>query len=60
MTTILLIPLSGSTGAWLAGAAGWSLAVPIGAVFRGLLIGIALLAAVYATRALLGMGAADE
>lgn len=60
VTTILLIPLSGSTGAWLAGAAGWSLAVPIGAVFRGLLIGIALLAAVYATRALLGMGAADE
>ena len=46
MTTVLLVPLSGGLGTWLAGAAGWSLAVPIGAVFRGLLIGIALLTAV--------------
>lgn len=60
VTTILLIPVSGIAGDWLAGAAGWSLAVPIGAVFRGLLVGTALLAAVYAARALLGMGTADE
>ena len=60
VTAVLLLPLSGSTGAWLAGAAGWSMAVPIGAVFRGLLVGIAILTAAYAARALLGMGAADE
>jgi hypothetical protein len=59
-TTILLVPLSGAAGSWLANAAGWSLAVPVGAVFRGLLIGVALLTAVYAARTLLGMGAADE
>ena len=60
MTTVLLVPLSGGVGTWLAGAAGWSLTVPIGAVFRGLLIGIALLTAVYAARTLLGIGAADD
>ncbi|HEX7196055.1 MAG TPA: hypothetical protein VF364_04375 [Candidatus Limnocylindria bacterium] len=60
VTTILLVPLSGASGSWLAAAAGWSLAVPIGAVLRGLLIGVALLTAVYAARALLGMGAADD
>lgn len=60
VTSILLVPLSGGVGTWLADAAGWSLAVPIGAVFRGLLIGIALLTAVYAARTLLGMGAADD
>ena len=60
VTTILLVPLSGDLGTWLAGAAGWSLGVPIGAVFRGLLIGIALLTAVYAARTLLGIGAADD
>lgn len=60
VTTILLVPLSGGVGAWLADAAGWSLLVPIGAVFRGLLIGIAILTAVYAARTLLGMGAADD
>ena len=60
VTTVLLVPLTGAAGAWLAGLAGWSLAVPIGAVFRGLLIGISLLTAVYAARTLLGMGAADE
>ena len=60
VTSILLIPVSGTAGDWLSDAAGWSLAVPVGAVFRGLLVGVALLAAVYAARALLGMGAADE
>jgi hypothetical protein len=60
VTTVLLVPLSGGLGTWLADAAGWSLTVPIGAVFRGLLIGIALLTAVYAARTLLGMGVADD
>lgn len=59
-TTILLVPLSGPAGAWLADAAGWTLAVPLAAVFRGLLIGIALLTALYAARLLLGMAGADE
>lgn len=60
VTTVLLIPISGGIGTWMAGAAGWLLAGPIGAVFRGLLIGIGLLTAVYAARTLLGMAAADE
>jgi hypothetical protein len=60
VTTILLVPLSGGLGAWLAGTAAWLLAGPIGAVFRGLLIGIGLLTAVYAARTLLGMAAADD
>jgi hypothetical protein len=60
LTTMLLVPLSGGAGSWMADAAGWMLAGPIGAVFRGLLIGIGLLTAVYATRTLLGMAAADE
>jgi hypothetical protein len=60
VTTFLLVPLSGTLGASLANAAGWSISVPIGAVFRGLLIGIAVLTAAYAARTLLGMGAADE
>lgn len=60
VTTVLLVPLSGGVGDRLAEAAGWSIAVPIGAVFRGLLIGIAILTAVYAARTLLGIGANDE
>lgn len=60
VTTVLLLPLSGGVGASMAGAAGWLLAGPIGAVFRGLLIGIGLLTAVYAARTLLGMAADDE
>jgi hypothetical protein len=60
VTTLLLLPLSGTAGTWLSEAAGWLLAVPIGAVFRGLLIGIAILAAVFAARTMLGIGAADE
>lgn len=59
-TSILLLPLSGTAGSWLSDAAGWSLAVPIGAVFRGLLIGIALLTAVFAARTLLGIGTGDD
>jgi hypothetical protein len=60
VAVLLLLPLGGAAGAALSDAAGWSLAVPIGAVFRGLLIGIAVLAAVFAARTLLGIGSADE
>ena len=57
---VLLLPVSGPAGTWMAGAAEWLLDVPIGAVFRGVLIGVAVLAAVFAARTLLGIGAADE
>ena len=60
LTLVLLLPLGGTVGAWLADAASWTLLVPIGAVLRGLLIGIALVAAVVAARTLLGIGGADE
>ena len=57
---VLLLPIGGAPGARLADAAGWALAVPIGAVFRGVLIGVAILAAVFAARTMLGIGSADE
>jgi hypothetical protein len=60
VTVVLLLPLGGTVGAWLADAASWTLAVPIGAVFRGILIGIAVLAAVVAARTLLGIGSVDD
>jgi hypothetical protein len=60
LTVVLLLPLGGPAGTWLSAAAGWTLAVPVGATFRGLLIGVALLAAVFAARVLLGIGPADE
>ena len=60
VTLVLLLPLGGTVGGWLADASGWALAVPIGAVFRGFLIGIALVTAVVAARTLLGAGSVDE
>lgn len=57
---VLLLPIGGPAGAWMSEAAAWALAVPIGAVFRGLLIGIAIAAALFAARTLLGIGATDE
>jgi hypothetical protein len=59
-TLVLLLPFGGDVGTWLAGAASWTLGVPIAAVFRGLLLGIAIVAAVVAARTLLGVGASDE
>ena len=56
---VLLLPIGGAPGAWLASAAGWTLAVPIGAALRGLLIGVAILAAVAAARTLFGIGGDD-
>ena len=60
VTLVLLLPIAGGAGDWLAGAADWTLAVPIGAVFRGLLIGVGILTATFAARTLLGIGAIDE
>lgn len=60
VTLVLLLPLSGEVGAWLGEAAGWTLAVPVAAVFRGLLLGVAILTAVFAARTLLGIGATDD
>lgn len=58
---VLLLPLGGIVGAWLAGASSWALAVPIGGVFRGLLIGIAIATAISAARILLAVdGASDD
>lgn len=57
---VLLLPVGGSVGSWLDGAAAWALAVPLGGVFRGLLLGIAILGAVVAARTMLGIGAGDE
>lgn len=57
---MLLLPLGGQLGEWLAAVAGWSLAVPIGGVFRGLLIGVAIVSAVQAARILLAVDGADD
>jgi hypothetical protein len=57
---VLLLPIGGGVGSWLAGAGEWLLAYPIGAVLRGILIGVAILAAVLGARTLLGMGASDD
>ena len=57
---VLLLPVGGSVGSWLDGAAAWALAVPLGGVFRGLLLGIAILGAVVAARTMLGIGAGDD
>ena len=57
---LLLLPIGGGAGSWLSAAGAWALAVPIGAVFRGMLIGVAILAAVLAARTVLGVGPTDE
>lgn len=56
----LLLPLGGVPGEALASMAAWVRDVPLAAVFRGLLIGIAILVAVSAARILLGVGNADD
>lgn len=60
VTLVLLLPLGGPVGTWVGDAAGWTLAVPVGAVFRGLLLGVAILTAVFAARTLLGIGSSDD
>ena len=59
-TLVLLLPLGGQVGTWLGEAAGWTLEVPVGAAFRGLLLGVAILTALFAARTLLGIGATDD
>ncbi|MGH2428156.1 MAG: hypothetical protein ACRDGV_04610 [Candidatus Limnocylindria bacterium] len=60
LVVLLLLPIGGAAGGWLATAASWALEVPIGAVFRGILIGVAVLGATLAARTLLGIGPTDE
>jgi uncharacterized membrane protein YhaH (DUF805 family) len=57
---VLLLPVGGTIGDWLAGVGSWALEVPIGAVFRGLLIGISIATAIHAARLLLSLGPRDE
>lgn len=57
---VLLLPVGGVPGDWLAGIAAWTQAVPIGGVFRGLLIGVGVVVALQATRILLTVNASDE
>lgn len=57
---LLLLPIGGALGGWLASAASWAQDVPIAGVFRGLLIGIAVLTAVQAARILLAVDGADD
>lgn len=57
---VLLLPVGGPAGTWLASAASWVADVPIGGVFRGLLIGIAIATAIHAARILLAVDGADD
>ena len=57
---VLLLPVGGAAGDWLASGAGWVRDVPLAGVFRGLLIGIGILVAVSAARALLALDRDDE
>ena len=59
LMVLLLLPLGGNVGRSLAAGAGWALDVPVGAIFRGFLIGVAIATAVAAGRMLLTAGA-DE
>jgi hypothetical protein len=51
----LLLPIGGAAGDWLAATSDWVRSVPLAGVFRGLLIGVAILAAVTGTRILMGV-----
>ena len=57
---VLLLPFGGEAGDRMSAAASWALDVPIAAVFRGILLGVAILVAVVAARTMLGVGSADE
>ena len=60
VVVVLLLPIGGTLGQSLATLAGWTMDVPIGGVFRGLLIGVATLTAVHAARMLLTVEGADD
>jgi hypothetical protein len=57
---VLLLPIGGAAGDWLAASAGWVRDVPLAGVFRGLLIGIGILVAVSAARSLLALDRDDD
>jgi hypothetical protein len=57
---VLLLPIGGQAGDWLAASAGWVRDVPIAGVFRGLLIGVGILVAVSAARSLMALDRDDE
>lgn len=57
---VLLLPVGGQAGDWLAASAGWVRDVPLAGVFRGLLIGIGILIAVSASRSLMSLDGDDE
>lgn len=57
---VLLLPLGGQAGDWLARGAGWARDVPLAGVFRGLLIGIGIVVAVSAARSLLALDRDDD
>lgn len=57
---VLLLPIGGFVGEALATASEWALDVPVGAVLRGILIGVAALTVVFAARTLLGIGSGDD
>lgn len=60
IAVVLLLPVTGAVGDWLAAAASWSMAVPIGGAFRGLLIGIGIVTAIHAARVLLSVESPDD
>lgn len=61
VVVVLLLPLGGTAGSVLNATADWLLAVPVGGVFRGLLIGVAIGTAVMAARLLLAVdGSPDD
>lgn len=60
LVVVLLLPLGGRVGELLAMAATWAMDVPIGGVFRGLLIGVAVVTAVHAARIVLAVDGADD
>ena len=57
---VLLLPIGGQAGDWLAAGAGWVRDVPLAGVFRGLLIGTGILVAVSAARSLVGLDPDDD
>lgn len=60
VVVVLLLPVGGPIGSWLAAGASWGQAYPIAAVFRGLLIGVGIATAVLAARVLLSVDATHE
>jgi hypothetical protein len=60
MVIVLLLPIGGQAGEWLTATAGWVRAVPLGGVFRGLLIGVGVMVAISAARSLLTLDRDDE